>query len=116
MAELVSKHLPVILLGTGVASLSAALGYYAGKNKSATPKESDAVKVKEQEITVSKMFTSENDPVMAYIMENSLREPEFLLKLREGTEEKFGRAIRMLIDPLEAQFLRLFLSACGAKR
>ena len=62
----------------------------------------------------SKSYSDTANPVMAYILENSLREPEFLLKLREETMKLPNCG--MLADPVEAQFLRLLVGAAGAKR
>lgn len=56
------------------------------------------------------------DPIASYIWQNSVREPECLRKLREETESKLGRLSRMLVDPPEAQFLRLLVGTSGAKR
>ena len=64
---------------------------------------------------LQKSYHGTGNPVTAYILENSLREPEFLLKLREETMTKLKES-RMLVDPVEAQFLRLLVGAAGAKR
>ena len=61
-----------------------------------------------------KSYNDQGNPVTDYILENSLREPEFLLKLREETMKLPNCG--MLADPVEAQFLRLLVGAAGAKR
>ena len=106
MADFISKHLPVILIGTGVAAASATVGYVIGTKQSK----------KEKEGVSFKSYFNENDPLMAYILENSLREPAFLSDLREETRAKTRDEIKMIVDPLEAQFIRLLLSLYGAKR
>ena len=106
MADFISKHLSTILLGTGVVSASVALGYFMGKKK----------RTDELKSTQMKSYFNKEDPLMAYILDNSLREPTFLSELREETKTKTGVDIRMIVDPLEAQFLRLLLAAYGAKR
>ena len=58
----------------------------------------------------------DSNPVTKYIWEHSLREPEFLVKIRDETLEKLGKRSVMLVDPIESQFLRFLIGASGAKR
>ena len=59
---------------------------------------------------------AESNPVTKYIWENSLREPDSLRQIRDETKKSLGRASIMLVDPIESQFLRFLIGACGAKR
>ena len=56
------------------------------------------------------------NPITDYIWEHSLREPEFLRKIRDETISNLGQKSRMLVDPIESQFLRFLIASCGAKR
>ena len=107
MAEFLSKHMKIILLSSGVASVSAAIGYMLGAKKKRGEKHTGKR---------MKSYHNEEDQLMAYILENSLREPAFLRDLREETRSRTGNSFGMIADPLEAQFLRLFLRTYGAKR
>lgn len=60
-------------------------------------------------------YDANTSPLTKYIVETSLREPQFLQKLREETG-KLGRLAVMLVDPIESQFLRLLVGVSGAKR
>jgi len=59
---------------------------------------------------------ADTNPVTKYIWKHSLREPEFLVKIRDETLEKLGKRSIMLVDPIESQFLRFLIGASGAKR
>ena len=63
-----------------------------------------------------KSYLSQNtDPLSIYVKEHSFRKVEALERLQEETK-KLGKKYKMLVDPLEAQFLRFLLKASGAKR
>ena len=56
------------------------------------------------------------NPIKNYIWEQSLREPDFLRKIRDATLSNLGHDSIMLVDPIESQFLRFLIASCGAKR
>lgn len=105
MAEFISKHMAVIALSAGAVSMSAALGYYFGVKKNGS-KPSKRMK----------SLFNEDDQLVSYILQSSLREPTCLRDLRDETKAKTKDDIKMIVDPIEAQFLRLLLSTYGAKR
>eukprot|EP00794_Sanderia_malayensis_P011983 gene11983-13221_t len=102
MSDFVTKNLSAILAGAGLVAVSTGIGYAIAKQSG--PRGFHF-----------KSYVHGVNPLTDYITENSLREPEFLRKLREETQRKSKMAV-MLADPLEAQFFRLLLKAIGAKR
>ncbi|XP_048585225.1 probable caffeoyl-CoA O-methyltransferase 1 [Nematostella vectensis] len=57
---------------------------------------------------IAKSHHQADDPVMKYVINNSLREPEVLRKLREATFKNTQRSF-MLVAPEEAQLFRVIL-------
>ena len=104
MADLLKITAPSLMVTTGVAVVSLGVGYYFGSIK------------KKNKSRALKSNMNKEDPLMKYISDHSLREPSFLRDLREETQVKTGSQIEMIIDPLEAQFLRFLLKSIGAKR
>ncbi len=105
MADFISKHTTPILIGLGITAASASLGYMVGRRASSTA-QSGRILFKAWE---------NKDPLLAYITEHSLKEPDNLKNLRLSTIET-NKAAEMLVDPLEAQFIRILLKSINAKR
>ena len=64
---------------------------------------------------MSNEFLALSELIYAYIMNNSLREPDVLRRLREETEANNPMAI-MAISPVQGQFMMLLLKLIGAKK
>ncbi len=64
---------------------------------------------------MSNQFLALSELIYAYIMNNSLREPDVLRRLREETEANNPMAI-MAISPVQGQFMMLLLKLIGAKK
>ena len=64
---------------------------------------------------MSNQFLALSELLYAYILNNSLREPEVLRRLREETEATNPLAI-MSISPVQGQFMMLLLKLIGAKK
>lgn len=64
---------------------------------------------------MSNQFLALSELLYAYILNNSLREPEVLRRLREETEATNPLAI-MAISPVQGQFMMLLLKLIGAKK
>lgn len=62
---------------------------------------------------MSNQFLALSEVLYAYILNNSLREPEVLRRLREETEATNPHAI-MSISPVQGQFMMLLLRLIGA--
>lgn len=62
---------------------------------------------------MSNQFLALSEVLYAYILNNSLREPEVLRRLREETEATNPHAI-MSISPVQGQFMMLLLKLMGA--
>lgn len=62
---------------------------------------------------MSNQFLALSEVLYAYILNNSLREPEVLRRLREETEATNPHAI-MSISPVQGQFMMLLLKLIGA--
>ncbi|HEX8998397.1 MAG TPA: class I SAM-dependent methyltransferase [Blastocatellia bacterium] len=64
---------------------------------------------------MSNQFLALSEVLYAYILNNSLREPEVLRRLREETEATNPHAI-MSISPVQGQFMMLLLKLIGAAK
>ncbi|XP_057292738.1 probable caffeoyl-CoA O-methyltransferase 2 [Hydractinia symbiolongicarpus] len=64
--------------------------------------------------TIFKSY-EDNNPIVHYVTENSLREPKILEELRVYTQQNVAMSL-MLTDPLQAQFFRLLLNMLDAKK
>ena len=64
---------------------------------------------------MSNKFLALTELIYAYIMNNSLREPDVLRRLREETEATNPHAI-MAISPVQGQFMMLLLKLINAKK
>ena len=64
---------------------------------------------------MSNKFLALTELIYAYIMNNSLREPDVLCRLREETEATNPHAI-MAISPVQGQFMMLLLKLINAKK
>lgn len=64
---------------------------------------------------MSNKFLALTELIYAYIMNNSLREPDVLRRLREETEATNPHAI-MAISPVQGQFMMLLLKLISAKK
>ena len=62
---------------------------------------------------MSNQFLALSEVLYAYILNNSLREPDVLRRLREETEATNPHAI-MSISPVQGQFMMLLLRLIGA--
>ena len=62
---------------------------------------------------MSNNFLALTDHLYAYILNNSLREPEVLRRLREETAATNPHAV-MAISPVQGQFMMLLLKLMGA--
>lgn len=64
---------------------------------------------------MSNNFLPLTELLYSYILENSLREPDVLRRLREETQATNPQAI-MAISPVQGQFMMLLLKLIGAKK
>ncbi|MBS1789785.1 MAG: class I SAM-dependent methyltransferase [Acidobacteria bacterium] len=64
---------------------------------------------------MSNNFLALTEQIYAYMLNNSLREPDVLRRLREETEATNPHAI-MAISPVQGQFMMLLLKLIGAKK
>ncbi len=64
---------------------------------------------------MSNQFLALTETLYAYILNNSLREPDVLRRLREETDSTNPMAI-MAISPVQGQFMMLLLKLIGAKK
>lgn len=64
---------------------------------------------------MSNQFLALTEILYAYILNNSLREPDVLRRLREETDSTNPMAI-MAISPVQGQFMMLLLKLIGAKK
>jgi len=64
---------------------------------------------------MSNQFLALTEILYAYILNNSLREPDVLRRLREETDATNPMAI-MAISPVQGQFMMLLLKLIGAKK
>ncbi|MBP6820675.1 MAG: class I SAM-dependent methyltransferase [Acidobacteria bacterium] len=64
---------------------------------------------------MSNEFLALSELIYAYILNNSLREPDVLRRLREETQANNPMAL-MAISPVQGQFMMLLLKLIGAKK
>ncbi|XP_002740441.1 putative caffeoyl-CoA O-methyltransferase 2 [Saccoglossus kowalevskii] len=97
----------LVFAGTVSIGVAIGVGYIAGYKY--------ADKMRPPVSVFKESYLAEDNPILNYVIDHSLREPVILKDLRETTVSTFSMN-RMLIAPEEAQFFRILLKMLDAKK